>query len=102
MAKTQTAEQREAAATQYGMNPRAFEAEVDRVSTKSGKFGKLLRKKSTRAREDFEARGGTSAKASVQVSSRGGGGGTQVVGDFGPGAIRLDSVTPVNSKKRGR
>ena len=39
----------------------------------------------------------------VDAQNRGAGGsGIISEGDFGPGAIRLNSVTPVNSKVRGR
>jgi hypothetical protein len=50
---------------------------------------------------NFENQGGTKSVAEAQ--SRGGSGGSFASqGDFGPGAIRLNTVTPVNSKVRGR
>ena len=53
------------------------------------------------AGEEFNARGSGAGVASAQ--NRGAsGGGVVSTGDFGPGAIRLNTVTPVNSKTGGR
>ena len=53
------------------------------------------------ARSEFENRGVGSGSAETQ--NRGASGGSfSTSSDFGPGAIRLNSVTPVNSKVGGR
>ena len=59
------------------------------------------RKRLEQAEFDFANRAG--ASGDVDAQNRGAAGGSFAAsGDFGPGAIRLNTVTPVNSKVNGR
>jgi hypothetical protein len=67
-----------------------------KVVTKSVDRAKLRQ-----AQADFQSRGEGGGTAEAQ--NRGAGGGAFATqGDFGPGAIRLNTVTAVNSKVNGR
>ena len=73
------------------------EQTVQQVTSVSKKDRRRIRA----AGEEFRSRGGAAGDAEAQ--SRGAsGGGIVSTGDFGPGAIRLNTVTPVNSKINGR
>ena len=101
-------------ATDFGTDPKATRKRFERTRTVtvgraddpiSTRTDTYTRKKDTarlrQAKSDFESRGG--ASGDVEAQNRGAsGGGLVSTGDFGPGAIRLNTVTPVNSKVGGR
>ena len=110
------ARQAESRATQFGNDPSKLRDDLTETTTKKIK-ARTTKGGTTEAREitktkfdkvkfdqakiDFENRGGASGEVNTQ--SRGAGGGSFATqGDFGPGAIRLNTVTAVNSKVGGR
>ena len=110
------AKQAEDRATMFGNDPEKLRSQLTTTTTRDvkvsgGKVGKDRVKSVTRtkfrkekfdqAKVDFEARAGSIGE--VEAQNRGAGGGSfSTEGDFGPGAIRLNTVTAVNSKQGGR
>lgn len=118
MTEKERQERAEKDATDFGHNPEKFRAKFvetrrrnvyegrgkDREFVGTEEYQTVSKKNKARieaAELNFENRAGSTATAEAQ--SRGGAGGSfSSQGDFGPGAIRLNTVTPVNSKVRGR